>query len=142
IHVAGSDVVVARFNDHLAGKLLVFGDEAVWSPDRKGVQKLKSYITDPTIAIEPKFVGLFEIANFARFIFATNEERAAPVDLGDRRYVPLPLDEAKIGDTLFWRAFHQEMNGGGPAALLHHLLHEVRCDLDLRITPKTAALAQ
>jgi Family of unknown function (DUF5906)/RepB DNA-primase from phage plasmid len=141
IHVAGSEAVTGRFNDHLASKLYVFGDEAVWPQDKRGVQKLKSYITEETILIDRKMIPVFEVASHARFNFASNADQGAPVELGERRWVPLNVSDARRGDAKWWTAFNAELEGGGPAAFLHHLLN-VRVDLDLRTTPKTAALAE
>lgn len=142
LQLAGSELLLGRFNDIFAGQLLVFADEAAWPGDKRGLDKLKSYITEPRVAIERKFVPAFEIDNYARFIFATNRDHAAPAEIDDRRYVMLDVSNARIGDAAYWAALEHERQNDGPAALLHHWLHEVELTLNLRSTPKTAALTQ
>lgn len=140
--LAGDDQLLGRFNDFMAGKLLVFADEAVWAGDKKGLDKLKSYITEPRVSVDRKFLPAIEIDNFVRFMFASNRDHAAPAESDDRRFVMLPRNDAKIGDYTYWEALTTERKAGGPAALLHHLLTEVQIKRNLRDTPKTAALAE
>ena len=117
--------LLTQFNDHLAGKLLVFADEVVWPNDHRGVKKFQSYITEPTIFVERKFVPGFTVPNYARFIVVTNEEYAAPADIDDRRYVVLEASDQHRDDFDYWNALEAERLSGGPAALLHYLLNEV-----------------
>ena len=139
LHLAGSEILLGRFNDALAGKLLVFGDEACWPGDRRGVDKLKSYITESEIFIDRKNVPAFSIDLHARFIFATNASQSAPVELDDRRFVPLTASNKRVGDFAYWEALEAERRGTGPAALLHYLLN-VQLTRNLRETPKTKEL--
>lgn len=98
IPLAGSDLLLGRFNDFYAGKLLTFGDEAAWPGDRRGVKKLKSFITEKRITIERKHVPAFTIKNYCRFIVATNRDQAAPAELDDRRFVVLPVSPQRRDD--------------------------------------------
>lgn len=139
--LSGSDLLLGRFNDTIANKLCVFGDESAWPGDRRGIDKLKAYITEPYITLERKNVPAFEIENFTRFIFATNSVNSAPAEYDDRRFVPLLVSDARIGDAHYWARLETERKAGGPAALLHHLLHNVKLTRILRSTPKTTALA-
>ncbi|MGO9627244.1 MAG: DUF5906 domain-containing protein [Steroidobacteraceae bacterium] len=132
--------LLTQFNDHLAGKLLVFADEVVWPNDHRGVKKFQSYITEPTIFVERKFVPGFTVPNYARFIVVTNEEYAAPADIDDRRYVVLEASDQHRDDFDYWNALEAERLSGGPAALLHYLLNEVKITVQLRRNPKTDAL--
>jgi hypothetical protein len=141
LQLAGSDLLLGRFNDFIAGKLLVYADEAAWPGDKRGVDKLKSYITEERVSVDRKFIPAFEIDNYVRFIFATNRDHAAPAELDDRRYVVPTMDESRRGDEAYWKALEAERKSGGPAALLHHLLHGVKITRNLRETPKTDALA-
>ena len=137
----GSDQLLGRFNDTLAGKIMVFGDESAWPNDKRGMEKLKSYITERRITVERKHIPAIEIDNFCRFIFATNSKHCAPAEIDDRRFVVLNVSDARIGDHQYWKAIEAERRDGGPAALLHHLLN-IEIARNLRITPKTSALAE
>jgi len=139
--LGGSEQILGRFNDTLAGKIIVFGDEAAWPGDHKGMEKLKGLITEEKITVERKHVPAIEIDNHARYMFATNRDHSAPVEIDDRRFVTLDVSDAHIGDVPYWDKLEAERKGSGPAALLHYLLH-VKLDRNLRITPKTAAHAE
>jgi hypothetical protein len=142
VQLSGGDQLLGRFNDLFAGKLLIFGDEMVWPGDKKGTDKLKAYITEERIVVERKNQPAIEIDNHARIITSTNREHTAPAEINDRRYVPVPVPPTKVGDRPYWKALEEERLGTGPAALLYHLLHEVKITRELRDNPKTDALAQ
>jgi hypothetical protein len=137
----GPDQLLGRFNDTLAGKLIAFGDEAAWPNDRRGMEKLKSYITEPRITVERKHIPAIEIDNFCRFIFATNSQHSALAEIDDRRFVVLNASNARVNDHEYFKALAAERLSGGPAAFLHHLLN-VKITRNLRVTPKTKALAE
>lgn len=141
VELNGSDQLLGRFNDVFVGRLLIFGDEVVWAKDRRSADKLKAYITEPRIAVEPKGLPVIKVANFARIVTATNHEEAAPIELHDRRYVPLRLPGERIGDFAYWRALTAECNSGGAGCLLHYLQH-LPINRELRETPKTSTLAE
>jgi hypothetical protein len=140
LRLAGSEQLLGRFNDALAAKVMVFVDEA-WLGNKGGTEKLKSYITEDEITVERKYVSAFAIKNCARFVFATNRDHAAPAEADDRRFVPLNVSGAYIGNQRYWNRLEAEREAGGPAALLHHL-QNVPLTRNLRLTPKTHALAQ
>jgi hypothetical protein len=140
LRLAGSEQLLGRFNDALAAKLMVFVDEA-WLGNKAGTEKLKSYITEDEITVERKYVSAFAIKNRARFCFATNRSHSTPAEADDRRFVPLNVSGSYIGDQRYWNRLEAEREAGGPAALLHHL-QNVPLTRSLRLTPKTAALAE
>ena len=142
LQVAGSELLTGRFNDILAGQLMIFADEAVFGGDRRGLNKLKSYITEERISVERKHVPAFSIENYARFIFASNSDHFAPAEFDDRRFVPLQVAERRRDDAMYWNALAAEQAAGGPAALLHYLLHEVKLTRNLRRIPATEELAE
>ena len=139
--VLSSEMLFGRFNDWLAGKIMVFGDEATWPGDRRGVDKLKALITEPNIMVDRKNIPAMTIESFVRFIFATNHEHSAPAEISDRRFVVLTPSNKYIGKHDYWKALVAERENGGPAALLHFLL-QVKLTRNLRVTPKTTALAE
>jgi hypothetical protein len=140
LRLAGSDQLLGRFNDALAAKLIVFVDEA-WLGNRPGVERLKSFITEDEITVERKYVSAFAIKNCARFVFATNRDHAAPAEMDDRRFVPLNVSGTYVGNHRYWNRLEAEREAGGPAALLHYL-QNVPLTRNLRVTPKTMALAE
>jgi hypothetical protein len=140
LRLAGSEQLLGRFNDALAAKLMVFVDEA-WLGNKAGTEKLKSYITEDEITVERKYVSAFSIKNCARFCFATNRSHSAPAETDDRRFVPLNVSGAYIGNQRYWNRLEAEREAGGPAAFLHHL-QNVPLTRSLRLTPRTTALEE
>jgi hypothetical protein len=139
--LASSSNLLGQFNDWMAGKLLIFGDEVTWPGDRRGVDKLKALITEPTLMVERKHVPAIVIDSYARLMLASNRAYSAPAEESDRRFVVCKLSPHRIGDRPYWNALVAERNGGGPAAFLYDLL-DLDITRDLRTTPKTNALAE
>ena len=52
------------------------------------------------------------------------------------------VSEHRKGDTAYFDDLEREMDGDGPACLLHYLLHYDIGDVNLRIVPKTRELAE
>jgi hypothetical protein len=138
--VAGADLLTQRFNDFFLGRLLVFGDEAVFPPDKRGALRLSSFITEEYITIEPKFVPVFQIQNLTRFALATYKDHATPAEIDDRRWIVPRVSNARTGDMNYWKALTHEQHHGGPAALLDYLL-KLPITRELRATPRTRALS-
>ena len=88
ISVVGVDKIVGRFNTILQGKRLVCVNEMGSTRDefRKNWECMKSYITDPTILIEPKGINSYDIDNISNFIMFTNHRDSIIVEETDRRY--------------------------------------------------------
>ncbi len=140
-YVGSSDQLLGKYNAWLSGKIMIFGDEAAWPGDKHGRDKLKHLITEERITVEEKHIPVFEIDNYARFIFATNHAHSAHAELDDRRHVPLDVSNDRADDRPYWEKLEAERKGRGPAALLHYLLN-VELTRDLRTTPKTTMLAE
>jgi hypothetical protein len=139
-HLSGSDLLEGKFNDFLAGRMLIYGDESLWAGGKRTIAKIKGYITERRVAVERKCVPAFEIDLHARFIFASNEEHFAPAGREDRRFVVLKPLESKRDDIAYFEALDEEAKNGGRQALMWMLLNEVDGSTNgLRIIPKTRA---
>ena len=67
--------------------------------------KMKSFISESTIVINPKNVRPTEISNHARTVIATNKANPIPIDvkLKDRRYAVFQsTDEYLKKSSKFW----------------------------------------
>lgn len=65
MQISNSTHFTGRFNGHLVDILFLFVDEAFWAGDKVGEGTLKALVTEPTIAIEFKFVNLFQVCRTA-----------------------------------------------------------------------------
>lgn len=139
-HMSGSSLIDGQFNDFLAGRLLVYGDESLWAGKKSTIAKIKGYITEHRIAVERKCVPAFQIDMLARFIFASNEEHFAPAGRNDRRFVPFKPRAMRRDDIPYFEALDREAKNGGRQALMWLLLNEVDGSTNhLRVVPKTRA---
>lgn len=98
------------FGDYAEGfyhKLLVNMNECEGKDTFDFEGKIKSFISEDRITINPKCVRPFEIPNLARLIIFTNKPNPIPIDVksGDRRYVVYQTTDkyldGKYGTT-FW----------------------------------------
>lgn len=113
--------VTGRFNDHLAEKIAIFIDEAVWSGDRKHEGIIKSLITDMVTTFEGKFKPTVMGLSYAHAIIATNNEYAARIAGSDaRRFVVLNVETKK--SPAWYRDFVENHKRHTPAHWLDFLL--------------------
>ncbi len=110
-----------HFNGHLANKLLVFADEAIWGGDKKAESTLKSLISEPKEVIEYKGKDAVRMDNYKRIIFATNSDWVVPVDKDDRRYVVLDVAGNNKKDRDYFGRMIQQMENGGYEKFLYML---------------------
>lgn len=98
------------FGDYAEGfyrKLLVNMNECEGKDTFDFEGKIKSFITEDTITLNPKFVRQTTISNFARAIIFTNKSNPVPIDVRskDRRFVVFQSTEeylkSKFGEV-FW----------------------------------------
>jgi hypothetical protein len=121
--VTGADDLTNRFNADSEGALLIFVDEAQADDLKRHLPKFKSLVTGETRRVERKRVDPITIANVVRLALACEHIPVLLSDDGMRRRCPLlaVLDIFANNDG-FWKGFIAEMNGDGPARLLHHLM--------------------
>ena len=140
LEVDSVESITGRFNSNLMGKILVFGDEAIWGGDRANNNILKSLITSNEIRIERKFKDAFSTVNYSRFFFATNADWSAPVERGNRRYLVLDVSDKQVRDTGYFGAIQADLNNGGYSDLLYFLQHRDYSERDFQNTlPVTEA---
>lgn len=140
LHVHGPKQLLGRFNGHIAEKICILADEALWQQKNKQVEGvLKGMITDKQIAIEKKGIDTIYVDNHIRIIFASNDDGVVPATLGERRFFVLDCSPKHVGDTPYFGAIREELKNGGLQALLYELLHrEIKSNL--RLAPKTVGL--
>ena len=139
VEISDSEVLTNQFNSILADRLLVYGDEAFWSGDRKNRGNLKNLISSDTLRVTFKFKDTITIPNYIRFIFTTNEDWAAPVEKGERRWVTLRCGEARINDRAYFGKMKSQMRNGGYNALMKLLAERDISKRDWSKVPETEA---
>lgn len=119
------------FGDYAEGfyhKLLVNMNECEGKDTFDFEGKIKSFITEDSITINPKFVRPTTIQNVARLIIFTNKPNPIPIDVKstDRRYCVFQSTEyflnKKYG-TLFWKKLIEHFNRPEFIACLYDYLN-------------------
>jgi len=115
--------LLGKFNFDIATKILIFADEALWGGRKSDSGKLKAAITGQTVWIESKGKDKIEIPNYRKFIAASNERLALPLDPDDRRWLVLECSGHRSLEYKYFADIEKELDNGGYAALLYELLH-------------------
>jgi hypothetical protein len=139
VEISDSDVLTNQFNGILANRILIYGDEAFWSGDRKNRGKLKNLISSPVMRITYKSKDTITMPNYLRFIFTTNEDWAAPVEKGERRWVTLRCGNGKIRNSAYFKEMLKQMEQGGYAALMKLFIERDISKRDWSNVPMTEA---
>lgn len=96
------DEVVGQFNASLERNYIVCMDEALFSGDRKSLDRLKSMVTEPVIRIEEKYQPARTIESHHRFFAATNHDQFAHTEKDDRRFFFLRVSSIHKMDTKYF----------------------------------------
>jgi hypothetical protein len=127
VAVSSREAIVGKFNAHLAGRVVVFADEAVWGGNRQDIGTLKSLITQETMNIEPKGIDRTTVPNCVHLFMATNEEWAFPAGDYERRGVILDINKRYETTDPYWDPLWDEVRSPkfAPALLAYLLKHKV-----------------
>ena len=131
--------LTGRFNSYLASALLAFADEVTWGGNKQSSGILKTMITEPFRTIEYKFQNPYKVANYTRFVFASNEMFPVEVGAQDRRFLVLNVASSHQNDTTYFEKLIAERESGGAEALMWDLMHEDLTGFLPYLRPTTAA---
>ena len=141
-HLVHMDHLLGKFNAHLSSALVVFADEIVWGGNKREAGQLKGIITETRRMMEAKFKDPVIVNNYARFIFATNEDWAVPTGPKERRFCVLNVDESKAENHIYFDAINTEMRNGGLEAFMHILMTFDLSQFNVRRYPVTEGLLE
>ena len=137
-----SDVahVIGNFNAAIERNYVICMDEALFSGDRKALDRLKSMVTEPTVTIEQKYQPRRTIRSYHRFFAASNHQHFAQVEADDRRFVFFQVSEDRKGDHAYWDDVHEAIDDPATiAAMVHEMLSLDLSNFNVRQRPKTEA---
>jgi hypothetical protein len=136
-----SEHIIGKFNPHLEVLLRLTADEALFVGDPKHRNALFGLITEPTLEIEPKGLGVYTANSFLNTTILSNSEHFLPVSDTSRRFFIPSVSTARLQDHAYFEGLQAELDNGGYEALLHYLLHEVDlAGFNVRKVPQTEAL--
>ncbi|CAH8182565.1 DUF5906 domain-containing protein [Vibrio aestuarianus] len=132
--------LLGAFNSHLANKLFVTIEEAFWSGSEKDAGKLRTLITESTIAIEAKGKDALEVDSYHRFMMCTNNDWAVPQTTNERRFFVLEVCDSKAKDASYFRPLYDDIASNLVIGQFLNFLMEFDLSVfDLRKAPKTEA---
>ena len=139
LEVSDVEHVTGGFNAALAGSYGVCLDEAIFTGDRRAIDRMKSLVTERHITIEAKYQPRRTIESFHRFFAASNHAHFAKVDPDDRRFLFLRVASAMSGDDAYFKTLHDALaNPTVIAAFVADLLTLNLASFNVRQRPKTA----
>lgn len=110
--IAGPNQLFSQFNSHLADKILLVLEEAVWGGDLKTESTLKSMITETSTAIERKGFPVYKSDTYMRLIMCSNADWVVPSSSDERRFLILDVGDVKPSRDYFNRLYYEIENGG------------------------------
>jgi hypothetical protein len=137
--VSRNNQLVGRFTDHLASKLFVCAEEAMWGGDRQAESVLKDLITADTMAVEAKHKAVITVANHLRLWYCSNSDWVIPAAWDARRYFVLQTrDTHRNEPTWFEPIIAQMEREGGLEAMMYDLaMLWTPKGINLRSPPRT-----
>ena len=102
----------------------VMGDEIVVADNNKRAvyDRMKSWITQPKIRINQKFVPVYDVPDRINYYFTSNSPDAFYVADEDRRFFIVEVKGTPLPQE-FYDRYTAWLSGDGPAALFYHLLN-------------------
>ena len=138
LQVSDVDAVIGRFNAALERNFVICMDEALFSGDKKSLERLKSLITEPVCQIEQKYQPSRSIESVHRFFAASNNDHFAHVDRDDRRFLFLRVSSERQGQSEYFKKLHQQIEDSGTVrAMVYDLMNLNLNEFNIRVRPKT-----
>jgi hypothetical protein len=129
-------VPTVSHENHVVGNV----QEGTWAGDRKAEGVLKYLVTSETVEIERKGIDSFSLPSFLRMVVSSNSDWIVPASEDERRWAVFEVENDRRGDESYFDALRSEMNGTGPAALLHFLSNYDLTGFNVRKAPDTEGL--
>ena len=99
--------MIGQFNAALERNYVICMDEALFSGDKKSMERLKSLITEPSCRIEQKYQPSRTIDSYHRFFAASNNGHFAQIDKDDRRFLFLRVSSDFQCDLEYFEKLHR-----------------------------------
>ncbi|MCG7853583.1 MAG: DUF5906 domain-containing protein, partial [Methanosarcinaceae archaeon] len=138
--MVGIQSITQKHNTAIQGKRVVVINEMSSTRDefKSNFDKIKSYITDPVITIEPKGVNPYSIDNIGNYMLFTNHRDAIIVEESDRRYAIFEMSTVRINDIEYFGMLERECFNQDVADSFYTYLLDYPNKVDVRNIPDTA----
>ncbi|MFD2447192.1 primase-helicase family protein [Vogesella fluminis] len=115
------DALSSDFNDWLASASLVIVEEFEDNGRRSAMARIKNYITDEIVDINPKHAARYRARNQANFLFFANAAAPLKITEADRRFL-VHRSQAQPKPESYYRELMVWFMGDGRCYVLHFLL--------------------
>ncbi len=120
--VVSDEQLYGAFNDWVAHKQFILGEEMTGSEKRRDADRIKNMLTREKIIVNKKYEPIYEIADCANYLFTSNHGDAFILEDKDRRVCVHEISAAPR-DGKFYREIDEwRYNASGPAHLFEYLL--------------------
>jgi len=131
--------IFSNFNGMMMYNLLFKFEEATYKDGKANEDALKYIVTTPDLDVQQKNKDSFNVANFSRFIFTTNNPIPVITSDDERRFFFIQTSDDKRGQRAFWDETYEGFKHPDFApALLHYLLNRDISAWKPRDYPETA----
>lgn len=116
-HIISADrpeALLGKHNAHLRDAVFVVADEAVFAGDPAANNRLKAFVTDHMVTVEPKGIDSVSVPSFHRLVMTTNEDHVIRAETDARRWVVLEVSDAKVGDAAYFNTLYAVLMPGHP----------------------------
>ncbi len=96
--------ITQKHNTAIQNKRLVVINEMSSTRDefKSNFDKIKTYISDPVVQIEPKGINPYQINNISNFLLFTNHRDSIILEESDRRYAVFEMSDCHINDVAYF----------------------------------------
>jgi hypothetical protein len=143
LQVSAVEHVTGGFNAAMERSYIIAMDEALFSGDRKSMDRLKSMITEPSITIEQKYQPRRTIQSIHRFFATSNEDHFGNIEQDDRRFVFLRVSDKHKGNHDYFKQLYAAIND--PVQLGAFVYELAKIDItnfNFRAKPNTGELLE
>ena len=141
LQVSDIDHIVGGFNASLERNFIVCMDEALFSGQKKSMDRMKAFVTEKYITIEQKYQPKRNLHSIHRFFAATNHEHFANVELDDRRLIFLNISNEYQENHKFFKALYNSINDPKQIEALYYDLYSRNISkFNVRAKPKSEEL--
>ena len=136
----GVENVVQKHNTYIQGKRLVIINEMASTRDefRSNFDKLKPFITDPYLKIEPKGINPYTIDNIGNYILCSNHSDSIILEETDRRYAIFKVSNKYMQNTEYFEDLTEQCYNQSTADAFYSYLLNFD-EVDINTIPNTKA---
>ena len=141
LQVSDIDHIVGNFNASLERNFIVCMDEALFSGQKKSMDRMKAFVTEEYITIEQKYQPKRNLHSIHRFFATTNHEHFGNVELDDRRLVFLNISNEYQENHKYFKVLYNSINDPKQIeALYYDLYSRDISQFNVRAKPKSEEL--